>query len=172
MDVKEAIQKRHSVRSFSDKKPSKDLIQEIIKHAHLAPSAGNLQARDFIIIDDEEQKKGLSRASLNQMFIAEAPINIVVCANLNRVSSYGARGKELYCIQDSAAAVEHILLLAVDNGLGACWVGAFNENEVSKILELPPHVRPVAIIPIGYPKDRVTPTSRIDTKILTHHNKW
>jgi nitroreductase len=91
---------------------------------------------------------------------------------LNRISSYGDRGEKLYCIQDSAAAVEHVLLLAVDNGLGACWVGAFDENEVSKILNLPLHVRPVAIIPIGYPKGRVKHTSRIDTKILTHHNKW
>ncbi|UCD13519.1 MAG: nitroreductase family protein [Thermoplasmatales archaeon] len=172
MDVKEAIQKRQSVRSFLGKKLSLEVIHEIIKYAHLAPSAGNLQARDFIIVDDEEQKRRLSRASLNQMFIAEAPVNIVVCANLNRVSPYGIRGEELYCIQDSAAAVEHILLLAVDNGLGACWVGAFNENEVSNILELPQHIRPVAIIPIGYPLGKTTNTSRIDTKILTHYNKW
>ena len=172
MDVKEAIQKRYSVRSFSDKKLSSDIISEIIKYAHLAPSAGNLQARDFIIVDDIEIKKELSRAASDQEFIVEAPVNVVVCANLNRISPYGGRGKELYCIQDSAAAVEHILLLAVDNGLGACWVGAFNENEASKILNLPLHVRPVAIIPIGYPKGRVAATSRINTKILTHYNKW
>ena len=132
MDIKEAIQKRHSVRSFSDKKPSSEIITEIIKYAHLAPSAGNLQARDFIIVDDSEIKKELSRAALNQDFIEEAPINIVVCANLKRISPYGRRGEELYCIQGTAAVVEHILLLAVDNGLGTCWVGAFNETEVSK----------------------------------------
>jgi len=160
------------VRSFSDKKPSSDVISEIIKYAHLAPSAGNLQARDFIIVDDIEIKKELSRAALDQEFIVEAPVNIVVCANLNRILPYGIRGKELYCIQESAAAVEHILLLAVDNGLGTCWVGAFNENEASKILNLPSHVRPVAIIPIGYPKGRATTNPRIDTKILTHYNKW
>lgn len=172
MDVKEAIQKRYSVRSFSDKKPSPDIISEIIKYAQLAPSAGNLQARDFIIVDNIEIKKELSRAALDQEFIVEAPINIVVCANLNRISPYGSRGKELYCIQDSAAAVEHILLLAVDNGLGTCWVGAFNENEASKILNLPSHIRPIAIIPIGYPKGRTTTTPRIDKKFLTHYNKW
>ena len=89
MDVKEAIQKRYSVRSFSDKKPSSDIISEIIKYAHLAPSAGNLQARDFIIVDNRKIKKELSRAALNQEFIVEAPINIVVCTNLNRISPYG-----------------------------------------------------------------------------------
>jgi len=137
LDVKDAILNRHSVRIFSAKAPSADVISEIIKYAHLAPSAGNLQARDFIIVDDINIKKELSRAALNQEFIVEAPINIIVCANLDRISPYGARGRELYCIQDSAASVENILLIAVENGLSTCWVGAFNEKEVSKILNLP-----------------------------------
>ena len=172
LDVKDAILNRHSVRSFSAKAPSADVISEIIKYAHLAPSAGNLQARDFIIVDDINIKKELSRAALNQEFIVEAPINIIVCANLDRISPYGTRGRELYCIQDSAASVENILLIAVENGLSTCWVGAFNEKEVSKILQLPSHVRPVAIIPIGYPKEKPTPTSRIDIKKLIHYNTW
>ncbi len=172
MDLKEVILNRHSVRNFSNKKLSSDIISEIIEYAHLAPSAGNLQARDFIIVEDLNIKKELCNAALDQQFIVEAPINIVVCANLNRISPYGYRGKELYCIQDTAAAIEHILLLAVDKGLGACWIGAFNEYEVSKILNLPSYIRPVAIIPIGYSKNKAIPTSRIDTKILTHYNTW
>ena len=172
MELKEAIKNRHSVRRFSNKKLPMELISEILEYAHLAPSAGNLQARDFIIIEDEKQKINLAKASLDQMFMAEAPVNIVVCANLNRVSPYGYRGKELYCIQDSAAAVEHILLLALDKGLGACWIGAFDENAVSEILELPPHVRPVAIIPLGYMVGKIEITSRINMKLLTHINKW
>lgn len=155
MELKDTIQKRHSIRKFSDKKIPASLINEIIELAHLAPSAGNLQSPEFIIIDDLLQKIKLAKVSLNQMFIAEAPLNIVVCANLKRISAYGIRGQELYCIQDTAAAVEHILLLAVDNGLGACWIGAFNEFEVSKILELPQHIRPVAIVPIGYPIGKI-----------------
>jgi len=172
MDLKDTIQQRYSVRSFSDKKIPLDLVHEMIKFANLAPSAGNLQAREFIIVDDIEIKKRLSYAALNQEFIVEAPVNIVVCANLNRISPYGIRGIDLYCIQDSAAAVEHILLLAVDNGLGTCWVGAFDEVEVSKILNLPSYVRPVAIITIGYPRGKADLTSRINTKALTHYNGW
>ena len=172
MDLKDIIQKRHSVRNFSDKEVSLDLIHEMIKFANLAPSAGNLQARDFIIVNDIELKKRLSAAALDQEFIIEAAVNIVVCANFNRISPYGMRGTELYCIQDSAASVEHILLLAVDNKLGACWVSAFDEIEVSKILNLPSYIRPVAIIPIGHPIGKAEPTSRIDTKALTHYNGW
>ena len=95
------------VRSFSDKIVPSDVIHEMIKYANLAPSAGNLQAREFIIIDNIEIKKRLSNAALNQEFIIEAPVNIVVGAQLNRISSYGKRGRELYCIQGYAAAIEH-----------------------------------------------------------------
>jgi nitroreductase len=172
MDLKDAILQRHSIRHFSDKLVSLDLIHEMIKFANLAPSAGNLQARDFIIIDDIKVKRRLSVAALNQEFIVEAPVNIVVCANYKRISSYAGRGRELYCIQDSAAAVEHILLSAVDNGLGSCWVGAFDEIQVSKILNLPSYVRPVAIIPIGYSIGKADYTSRINIKVLTHYNGW
>jgi len=172
MDLKEAIKKRSSIRSFLDKKPDEKIIHEIIEYAHLAPSAGNMQARDFIIIDDDNTKRKLSLASLNQEFVYEAPYDIVVCANLDRISSYGHRGKDLYSIQGSAAVVEHILLLAVEYGLGTCWVGAFNEKKVSEILDLPSQVRPIAIIPIGYPRKESKSTSRIDTKKLIHYNKW
>ena len=172
MDLKEAIRNRHSVRDFSDKVIPKKIIDEIIEYANLAPSAGNLQARDFVIIDDNSVKEKLSNAAFNQKFIAKAPINIVVCANLKRISSYGNRGRELYCIQDASAAVEHILLLAVDNGLDACWVGAFDENKVSKILDLPSYVKPIAIVPIGYSNEQRTSTPRIDTNVLTHFNHW
>ena len=172
MDLKESIRNRYSVRNFSDKVLPKKIIDEIIEYANLAPSAGNLQARDFVIINDNNIKEKLSNAAFNQKFIVEAPINIVVCANLKRISSYGNRGKELYCIQDASAAVEHILLLAVDNGLDACWVGAFDENKVSKILDLPSYVRPIAIIPIGYSNEQRTSTPRMDTNVLTHFNHW
>jgi nitroreductase len=172
MDLKEAIERRHSIREFSNKSISIEIINEILEYANLAPSSGNLQARDFIIVDDDQQKIRLSKASLNQMFISEAPYVIVVCANLNRILPYGKRGIENYCIQDVAASVEHILLLAVDSGLGACWIGAFNDNEVSKIIGCPKYIKPIALIPIGYPKGEIDKTSRKDIKSITHHNRW
>jgi len=172
MELKKVIQNRYSVRNFSDITPPKKIIDEIINYANLAPSAGNLQARDFVIIDDNTIKEELSNAAFHQQFIAEAPIIIVVCANLQRISSYGNRGRELYCIQDASAAVECILLLAVDTGLDACWVGAFDEKIVSTVLHLPSYVRPIAIIPIGYSKKQKISTSRMNIHILTHLNHW
>lgn len=172
MELKEVIRNRHSVRSFSPTPIPKHILDEILFSANQAPSAGNLQARDFIIIDDQTVKEQLCAAALDQTFLTEVPIIIIVCANQKRISPYGTRGKDLYCIQDASAAVEHILLAAVDNGLDACWVGAFDEQTVSKILRVPSYIRPVAMIPLGYSKKKGTATRRMDIKNLVHINHW
>jgi len=172
MELKEAIEKRRSVRSFIDRDVKIDDIVEILEYANLAPSAGNLQARDFVVVRDDRLRRSLAKAALDQAFVSEAPIDVVVCANLRRISPYGARGINLYCIQDSAASIEHILLLALEYGLSTCWVGAFDERRVSKILDLPNYVRPVAIIPIGYPRYIPKPTLRIEIDKLVHTDRW
>ena len=172
MELREAIEKRRSVRSFIDRDVRIDDILEILEYANLAPSAGNLQARDFVVVRDDRLRRSLAKAALDQAFVSEAPIDIVVCANLRRISPYGARGINLYCIQDSAASIEHILLLALEYGLSTCWVGAFDERRVSEILDLPNYIRPVAIIPIGYPRHIPKPTPRIKIDKLVHTDRW
>lgn len=172
MELIDAIKSRSSVRKFSSKPIEDNIIEEIIELGNLAPSAGNLQPRDFVVVKNEDTKEKLAQAALNQRFVAEVPVVIVVCANIRRVSSYGRRGMELYCYQDSAAAIENMLLAIVDKGLACCWVGAFNENAVSKILDLPDHVRPIALLPIGYSDEKVGHTSRIDIDELVHYEKW
>lgn len=172
MELQEAICNRQSTRKFSNKTINHETIHEMIKLAHRAPSAGNLQARDFIIVDDDAVKKQLSTAAFHQQFISEAPVVIVVCSNLQRISPYGTRGVDLYCLQDAAAAVEHLLLLAVEQGLGSCWVGAFREQDVSRLLHLPSFARPVALIALGYPNEAPASTSRINSKQIIHYNRW
>jgi nitroreductase len=172
MELKKAIKNRHSIRSFSTQKPSRQLIEELITYANLAPSAGNLQARDFIIVDNKDIQHQLRAAALQQKSISQAPYTIVVCANQRRIASYGKRGKELYCIQDAAAAIEHILLVAVDQGLDSCWIGAFNEEMVSNILKLPAYSRPVALIPIGYSTEKKATSQRLNSSELIHYNSW
>ena len=97
---------------------------------------------------------------------------IVVCANLVRIRNYGIRGTELYCLQDSAAAVEHILLFTASKGYGSCWVGAFDEREVAQALNLPECARPVAMLPIGRPKEAWRRTPRLQLDTVTHKEKW
>lgn len=152
MDFWKVIEERHSVRDFlPDEVPEED-IRKILYAAIRAPSAGNRQPWHFYVVRDPQVKRGLARAALGQEFVAKAPVVIVVCAEPARSAArYGLRGSELYCLQDTAAATEHILLAATALGYGSCWVGAFNEAEAAAVLNLPASLRPVAIIPIGKP---------------------
>ncbi|NIP67456.1 nitroreductase family protein, partial [Candidatus Bathyarchaeota archaeon] len=101
------------------------------------------------------RKRSLSQAALNQTFIEEAPVVIVVCVDKDRSGwRYGRRGTDLYCLQDTAAATQNLLLAAHALGFGACWVGAFREEKVKEILKTPDRVRPVAIVPVGHPAEK------------------
>ncbi len=173
MDLREAILTRRSVRAFRSEPVSEDVLRKLVDLANRAPSAGNLQSREFILVRDAKLREGLARAALDQEFLAQAPAVLVVCANLQRVSSrYGRRGQELYAIQDTAAATENFLLAAHDAGLGAVWVGAFDEAAVARLLGLPAHARPVALVPVGHPAESPEPSGRMPLRDLLHWDRW
>lgn len=152
MELFEAIVKRRSVRAFKRKPLKEGDLTRILGAAILAPSAGDLQPWEFIITTDIEIKRDLVFAALGQSWMDEAPVIITVCANEEiSASRYGDRGRRFYCIQDTAVAVQNILLAATALGYGSCWVGAFNDEEVKKVLKIPRGIKPVAIIPIGLP---------------------
>ncbi|NOX45258.1 MAG: nitroreductase family protein [Caldiserica bacterium] len=159
--ILEIIKGRRSVRRFKpDPIPDGDLA-EILEAATWAPSAGNAQPWRFVVVRDRGLKAELVAAALGQGFIAEAPVVVVVCADLERARrAYGERGEGLYCIQDTAAATQNMLLAAHAKGLGNCWVGAFSEEEVRAVLSLPDGLRPVAIVPIGRPAQEPRPRPR------------
>lgn len=174
MDIIGVIKSRRSVRKFKIgvKIPKEDLMR-ILETAVYAPSAGNRQPWEFIIVEEEENKAKIAIAAYHQRWITEAPTIIVVCANENRSASrYGERGRTLYCIQDTAAAIQNILLTAYAMGYGTCWVGAFNEEEVRRILSIPIGVRPIAIIPIGIPDEEPIAPPRIPIERLIHHERY
>jgi len=170
MELSEAIRKRHCIRRFKPDEIEEEKVGKILEAAKEAPSAGNLQARDFIIVRDPETRRELVSAAFSQGFISEAPLVIIVCANPDKSGAkYGSRGGELYCIQDATISAQNILLVVNSLGLGACWVGAFDENSVREILGIPDGIKPVAIIPIGYPDEEpLAPPKRIDL----HEEHW
>lgn len=173
MELFEAIMERRSVREFKPTSVPDELLDKILEAARWAPSAGNCQARDFIVVQDSEVKRKLCEAALDQTFIEDAPLNIVVCANrIRSARRYGHRGENLYCLLDAAASVQNILLAVHDLGLGACWIGAFNDRMVAEVLGLPEWLRPVAIIPIGYPDEEPWRTPRLPLKDLVHINHY
>ncbi|MGB9622657.1 MAG: nitroreductase family protein [Candidatus Bathyarchaeia archaeon] len=173
MKIPEVIKNRRSIRSFLDKELPEETSKILIEAACLAPSAGNLQPWEFIIVKGEDTKRMLVEAAYGQTFISEAKLVIVVCIDPNRSASrYGTRGSSLYCLQDTAAAVQNILLTATENGLGGCWIGAFDEKKASKALKLPQGIRPVAIIPIGYPKTIPSSRPRRGYSEVVHLETW
>lgn len=173
MELFEAIRGRRSVRSYRrDEVPEQDL-KEILKAAICAPSAGNLQSWEFVVIREDSGKAALAEAAYGQDFIVEAPIVIVVCANTARSARrYHTRGVSLYSIQDTAAAIQNMLLASYALGYGSCWMGAFDENQAARIIQAPPEVRPVAIIPIGRPAESPDQTSRISLEKVLHSERF
>lgn len=162
MHILKAVKERRSIRDFHKKEIPQEIIDKLIDALIWAPSAGNLQARKFYFIKDEKIKKRLAHAALNQNFIAEAPLVIIGCTDSSRISwRYGERGVNLYSIQDVACSIMGMMLVAHEEGLGSVWVGAFNEVAVSEILSLPRDLRPVAIVPIGYPSKIPYPPPRV-----------
>lgn len=151
MTVLEVVKARRSIRDFLPRVIPAALIKTLKDALIWAPSAGNLQSRKFYFIRTQEIKKKLAAAALNQDFIAHAPLTIVACTDSTIETHYGERGVHLYSIQDVAASLMGMMLVAHEAGLGTVWVGAFYEEEVSRILDLPRHLRPVAIVPVGYP---------------------
>jgi len=169
----EAIKKRRSVRAFTNEPVSAKEVMKLIDAARWAPSAGNIQPWEFVVVRDPEIKRGLSVAALDQTFIEEAPVVIVVCANQLRSSrGYGSRGVNLYCLQDTAAATQNMLLTAHALGLATCWVGAFQEEEARKVLNIPSGVRPVAIVPVGHPAEKPMARSRRPLSEIIHHETF
>jgi nitroreductase len=110
MDLWDAIENRRSVRRFGPGEVSAKTVRRILEAAVRAPSAGNRQPWHFIVVRDSELKQALAIAARGQTFLVEAPVVIVICADPERSASrFGERGRELYCLQDTAAATEHIL---------------------------------------------------------------
>ena len=171
MDVFDAIKGRRSIREFKPDPIDEKDLEKILDAGRSSPSAGNCQPWEFVVVRDDRVKQKLVRAALGQTFIAEAPVVVVVCANIPRTAErYGRRGAELYCIQDTAAAIQNIHLAAYALGYGTCWVGAFDERVAAKAIKAPPEIRPLAIIPIGKPAEKPSPTPRLPLSKIVHED--
>jgi nitroreductase len=165
------IRSRRSIRAFTAEPVSESLIRELVELANWAPSAGNLQARDFISVRNAEVRRALARAA-DQVELENAAAVLVVCTNARRIGKYGVRGRELFAVQDAAAATENFLLAAHDSGLGAVWMGSFDEDDVRKILGIPGYARPVALVAVGWPAENPAPPKRLPVTEVLHREHW
>jgi nitroreductase len=173
MNLDEAIKKRRSIRTFRNQELPQGTIEKLLEAASQAPSAGNVQPWKFVIASKKEVKQAFSKAAFEQECLVEAPVLIVVCADLKLATeSYGLRGKTLYCLQDTAAAIQNILLTACSLGLGSCWIGAFKEDQIRKSINAPQEMRPIALIPIGYPNEAPTTRKRRPLSQIVHKESF
>lgn len=150
MDIYEIIKKRKSVRTYKEKEIEEDKLKRILEAARLAPSASNKQEWRFVVVRDRAKIVELSAAANSQTFIAGAPVVIACCAETDE--HVMTCGQLCYPI-DLAIAIDHITLTAVEEGLGTCWIGAFSEDKVKKLLNIPKHIRVVELLLLGYPQD-------------------
>lgn len=168
-DVIAAMLERRSVRKFKNEPVPQATVGRLIDAARWAPSAGNVQPWQFYVVYNDRKKQELAAAALNQRFVSEAPVVIVVCTEPEiSAARYRERGRNLYVIQDTAAAVQNILLAAEGYGLGTCWVGAFEETLVIDALEMDKGIIPVAIIPVGYAAEESRPPARRPVEEIVH----
>lgn len=169
MEVFEAIKKRRSIRRFdSSKQLSQEQIEKILEAGRLAPSAHNLQDWYFVVVWDEKLKEKMVQAAAGQLFFREASVIIVVCADLRLAKTHSTRhGEDFYMLQDTAIAATQMIFQITELGLGTCWIGAFDEEEVKKVLDLEDYLRPVALLPVGYPAEEPSPRARRPIKEIS-----
>ena len=148
MDVSTAISQRSSVRAYKATDVEEDKLKKILEAARLSPSASNRQDWKFIMVKNKDTKKKLAKATFGQSFIGEAPVVLVACGT-DPKAVMGC-GQPTHTV-DVSIACAFMILQAYELGLGTCWIGAFNEDKTKKILNIPEHVRVVAVIPLGYP---------------------
>jgi nitroreductase len=173
METLECIESRRSIRKFLDVPVEFEKVGNILNAGRVAPSAGNLQDWKFILVTEHDLRKQLAEACTQQYWMEHAPIHIVVCSQPAKTErSYGKRGQEIYSVQNAAAATQNMLLAAHDQGLGACWVSAFDEAKVQHILAMPEGARPLAIIPIGYPDEEPQPPAKYAVDNVTYIERW
>ncbi len=156
------VRHRHSIRHYqSDMPVEREKLHAILEMACAAPSAGDLQSYHIFVVTDEGRRARLSEAAFGQAFLAEAPACLVFCSDPQRAQEkYGARGRELYALQDATIAAAYAQLAAVAAGLGSTWVGHFDEDAVRAVVAAPGHLVPVALISLGYPAEIPEPTPR------------
>ena len=169
MELMEAILTRRSIRKFTSKVVSKDLINDLLRAAMQAPSAGNRQSWNFIVLTDRKIINKIPEFHPYAKMLLEAPLAILVSAEVKTEDFCG------YWIQDCSAATQNLLLAAHAKGLGAVWLGMYPRQErvegIRKILNLPIEIVPLSLVAIGYPGEKKEPENRFKEEKI-HYNKW
>jgi nitroreductase len=168
MDLMQAIRDRRSIRDYRDMPVEEEKLQGVLQAGRLAPSARNMQDWKFIVVKDAATRQKLAVAARDQKFVGQAPVVIAACGTSDLVMTCG---QPAYPI-DVAIALDHMTLAAASLGLGTCWIGAFYEDKVKEILGVPPEIRVVALLPLGYPAEQPAPRPRKNLDDIVAWEHW
>jgi nitroreductase len=153
LDVFDVIRKRRSFRSYEPTPVPVDKLKKVLEAARLAPSAGNIQPWHFIVVLDPEKRRKIARGCIFGRFLAESPVVIVGCGDQSASTRWYAK--------DTCIAMENLVLAATGEGLGTCWIGAFNEKEIREMLKIPVRLKVVALLALGYPRERLDISAKL-----------
>ncbi len=160
MEVEECIKTRRSIRKFLGTRIPKEKIVNILEAGRMAPTAGNLQNHEVIVVTEADLKNKVAEACLQQYWIAKAPVVLVVVAEHDvQKKHYGKRG-ELYSVQSAANVAMNMILTAHSLGVASCWVGAFDNEIIRRALNIPGKITPLTVIPLGTADEEVPAPSR------------
>jgi len=169
MDTMEALMTRRSIRKYEQKTVSEDLIEKILRAAMAAPSANNEQPWHFIVVEDRNVLDLIPRVHPYAQMVKEATLAILVCGDTTLEKHPG------YWVVDCCAATENLLLACHALGLGAVWLGVYPRAErmqsMNDLFGLPAHIKPCALISIGYPAEKKDRPDRYKTERV-HRNHW
>jgi len=171
MSVFDVMKTRRSVRRYQNKLIPEETLTQILEAARVAPSGKNLQPWKFIVVKDREKRKRLAKASRGQSFVAQAPVVIVGCGYPDRCYQHQGNYMKSWPI-DVSIALDHLMLMACELGLGTCWIGAFREDQVKEILSIPKDVRVLALTPLGYPDEKPRDRGRKELGEIVSHDEY
>jgi len=152
MEFTEVIKTRRSVRAYRSDPVPGSVIKKILDYTRLAPSANNVQPWHFIVVQDPAKRREIAELASGQTFVGEAPV-IIVCCGRRYTDRYSWIGDNMYLI-DCSIAIDHLTLAARNEGLGTCWIGAFNHKGIKKAIAIPPGYDVIMLIPVGYPASK------------------
>lgn len=173
MDVSEAIHKRRSVTKYLQRPLEKEKLGMILDAGRMAPSSGNIQNWYFVVIQSPALKQRIAQASFEQFWMAQAPVLVVICANLDRARiMFGNKGESLYSIQNCACAAQNMMIMAAGSGIGSCFVSVFEEQEVGAMIGVPGHVVVQGIVALGYAAEKPDMPVRYELESICHMERF
>lgn len=172
METLETIHKRRSIKKFLNTPVEQDKLGVILDAGRVAPSAGNIQDRKFILVRNKATIEALARACLNQLWIAGASAVIVIGTKSEKTKYYYKKNADFFVVQTCAAAAENMIIAATDIGLAATWVSAFNDHEVKTVLGMPGDAEPHIVIPIGYADEVVPEPAHFKLENIIYFESW